>query len=518
MTIRTIKGNLALPSPNISPLDSGGEIYYDRLDRTTKNLPRVLSSVNVMPTKRGLSSLISRNYKTVNPAHLPTTLNPVRVVIVYDVAGAYTFYAHLSGHHYVVDPASDAWIDLGADGLSSLKESHAFINGTSYVFKSNSGINTFDAAWAGFTTQTVQGITATSMEGICEALDYMIAWDIDTVYWSAPAAPLDFRPIVATVSTGAGSAKLQELKGTIICCFGIAGGYLIYGTRNIVSAKWSGNSLNPWIFKEVAGSNGVHRFDHIAPYSTSRSHFVNGLNGIQEVNLDQASNVLPELSSFLSGGLHYQSDGDGTYTARNSLVNLEGKLTLISNRYLCVSYRQGGDSSTFSGVYIFDIELKQYGHVAVNHYDIFDFLDVDAGPYTNGYWAGREAMGAIGLWDSSYDILAINLATMDVKPTQAGWEDMDSEVVFGGLQFAHDLILQLSKVKIHGVKDSSVTVDVLTSDRAGERAAVASFPEDTVVDTEYLGDVTGVSHKVIISGGKFTISSVDFQTANKGRL
>ncbi len=91
------------------------------------------------------------------------------------------------------------------------------------------------------------------VQGITSHQNYLLFWDFDTVYWSNPIDFTDFTPSIG----GGGNTKIAEARGNILTIVPNPTGLMIYCKYNIVHAAFSGDATNPWIFTEVAGSEGL---------------------------------------------------------------------------------------------------------------------------------------------------------------------------------------------------------------------------------------------------------------------
>lgn len=101
----------------------------------------------------------------------------------------------------------------------------------------------------------IKGIPAggSGRHGLLSWGNYVIFFNAFQIWWSNPLDFSDFTPSVG----GGGSAQIADAKGAIITACRTPRGFLLYCQDNIVSAEFSGDTANPWIFSEVPGGSGV---------------------------------------------------------------------------------------------------------------------------------------------------------------------------------------------------------------------------------------------------------------------
>jgi hypothetical protein len=446
-----------------------------------------------------------------------------RVHKVFDGYGNMTFYTYTANKHYVYVIASNTWLDLGTDGTSAVPATVSYVNGVSYIFKPTSGVQKFTSGFAAFADQAITGITDTSMLGMIGAVNYGVAWTADTVYWSAPGTLANFEPIVADVATGAGSTRIKAVIGKIIMCVPISSGFIIYCSGNIVSARYSGNSVNPWIFKEVVGSAGIFRPDAVNYDNTADTHFVYTEEGFKSISIDKADQVFPELTEFLKGYSYFYSDNDGTYSTQNSTyVDVNGatkkaplatKISYIANRYVCISY--GAFAATnFEFILIYDRNLKQWGQIKVSHVDVFNFFDVKnyVAGNTIASLVGELGIGAIGVMKNGGSIATLKPVT--VTPIADGVEDSVGELIIGDIRMVRAEHQKLTKIKFSGYF-SGLTVKAMSTKRTGLAATEDTFSASTVDTSEYINITEGRSHRIRIRG-TFNLSSIEVDLDRNG--
>lgn len=518
MSLQTIDLALQIPFPPILPPLQGGQTFIVSAQEP-QNKPTVVWCQNVLPTVDGVASVIYSTYVDDTETLAGDQADLIRVQTIWDFDGDLaTLYFYADGSHVVLNPTSKEWEIQQTGGETGRPSNHVYVRGRSYVFDGVKAYK-FDAGFADMTEEVLDGITTGDMLGFTSALDYAIAWDADTIYWSVPGSPGNWNPLSGAVLTGAGSTKVVELVGQIKTCHRISGGFIIYGSINMVSARYSGNSRNPWIFKGLDGSAGIIRLDGVSSSDSSANHFVHTNEGVKEVTLAKCENVFPEVGKMLASMTYYTSDGDGTFTKVVSnpggdLAHLVVKCTYVGDRYFCLSFGIAGATS-FALALVFDTGLQQWGVLKTDHVDIFELIDV----YTiDGTGDGDQGWGLLGVLNPSGRVYSAKEVTTSTQmPADLA---ATSEIVFGQLRVTKNRSSSINKISATGYID--------TSSDANYDVKVMSFPETDVgvaeVDfdnyptgsTHFLGESAGLYHQLRIAGNfNLTSLSIDINTAGK---
>src|SRR5690606_16076406 len=103
-------------------------------------------------------------------------------------------------YHYVYS-LMDGWEAPFSipDNASFRAITQAYVNGVDYLFTLQDGLFSSGPGFASKVSYTVQGLSTGSMQGVANAMNSLIFYTYDTLYWSAPDAPLEFRPVVSDV-------------------------------------------------------------------------------------------------------------------------------------------------------------------------------------------------------------------------------------------------------------------------------------------------------------------------------
>lgn len=319
----------------------------------------------------------------------------------------------------------------------------AYLKGKSYIAYQGNGIYTYNYVTGQIVPVTLAGLNSSSLLGITAANSYLIAFDEDTIYFSNPTDELDFQP---TLASGAGSESILQIKGKIVCCLPIENGFIVYTTKNAVSAMFSGEAKFPWIYREIDGSNGITRAEHVAATSNYAGHYAFTSAGMQLIGVSEAQLIFPEVSDFLKGRELEDYVGDlklspanaapaentsiyGTFEAaevgQNQLMtfNLPDaveemmiKIAIIRGRYLVISY----GILELTHMLVFDTALKRWGKLRKKHVSVFDY-------YQNKYNGDSTGLGIA--------VLCKDGAVFAVSPdSQDEVDKSDSVLLLGRIQ------------------------------------------------------------------------------------
>lgn len=221
------------------------------------------------------------------------------------------------------------------------------------------------------------GVDSTLIYGICASNSILVVWDKDTVYWSSALYPLDFTP---SLITGAGSAKPEGLKGNIMLCKEVKGGFIVYSDVTIIGVQYTQNNAIPWIFDSMEGASGVISADHVAYDINMSAHFAWTTAGLMQVQVNSIQPLFPELTDFIASGLKDSTVSLTDYPVRTfSEEAKEIRLAAISSRYLCISF--GYLSAEVEGElrvpnlvqsFLYDSQLKRWGKLNISHIQILE--------------------------------------------------------------------------------------------------------------------------------------------------
>ena len=222
----------------------------------------------------------------------------------------------------------------------------------------------------------ITGIDPKKINGIVASSGYLVAWDDVRVYWSSTENITDFEP---SLITGAGSAMVEGLKGSIQLCKEIGGGFIIYTDVTIISAAYSANQQLPWVFDVLAGGAGIRKDLHVAADINTQVHFAWTTGGLVGVELHQVKPMFPALTDFIASGNEDESTVDGHPVLRWLDEYKEVRIAVISQRYMCVSFGQEFTAQAneyptlkLTQSMLYDMQLQRWGKLNIDHVQIIE--------------------------------------------------------------------------------------------------------------------------------------------------
>lgn len=293
-------------------------------------------------------------FKAPNAAYkTPTTSGVVALPV------AYTAPTHIAA----IEPGDGAYFLL-SDGVTS----------TVYDFGMTAGVPSFSAL-------VLVGIVAADLNACrfaCAAGNFFIlAKEDGTVFWNDPDNYLDFTP---SLITGAGSLVPACLYGTVTGMFSWGDGFVIHTTSGSIVARYSNNSQTPWQFSPLVGSaSPIHSV--IANKLAVTTHDSDAVQyswttaGLQQATILQgAQNIFTDVSDFLASEITEDLvAGLPTveYPPVTSIVEqVDVMVSRMGARYLVISYgRRLAATSHFAYALIYDVHLRRWGKIKINHYE-----------------------------------------------------------------------------------------------------------------------------------------------------
>lgn len=354
-----------------------------------KGIPEAYYMHNCMPSAQGYQAV---GYDTLISGLANTDdFDDAFPVIVPSTARF--LFVPARGKFYIYDAAVGKWVStsavpqtqIAADAMVTV----AVSQGQTYICVQGYGVFNYDPINKVLTPVNFTGLTMTDIKGICAANGYLIVWDDTTLAWNSLTTPTDFTP---SVITGAGGGGVGDVKGKIIFCVAISGGFILYAERNAVAARFTGNVNYPYIFQEVPSSGGISSTDQVSWADNAAEHYVLSTDGLQIVTLSGgAKNAFPEVTDFLSAKIFEDFDETKlTFSYQELTSELYTKLSFISNRYLVLSY--GINPPDYTHAIILDTSLRRYGKLKILHRCCFEWNAPNmSGPLTYGQ------LGAAGI-------------------------------------------------------------------------------------------------------------------------
>lgn len=504
----TYRGNLtAAEFPLISEFQgqtvimTGNDQNYSRQSNSPRNkdrdigIPQMYYCHNVVPTDAGVTSI---GYLQLAAAPSGTDNTFSDTFTIRDASDNVAIFNNTtSGRNYVLPSVGTGWLRTTDKApVVGYEVSVAHVNGESYIFFGKLGCFKYNFSTNALDAVTLNGLTVANIIGICASNGYMIAWTENTVFWSSSIDPTDFLP---SLVTGSGSQGVQQSKGSIVSCLPQNQGFVVYTKKNAVAAIFTNNTQFPFTFKEIIGAGGLSSSTLVAYDGNSTNHYAYTTSGLQEVSMQNSSVVFPQVTDFLAGS-QFEDFDEITNIFTELLLSspMQKKLTLVSNRYLVLSY----GVATLTHALVHDFALARWGKFKVDHTDCFDFTY----PSSAVIETPRRSIAFV---QANGTVLAAVLA----YDTSISY----GVVILGKYQLDRNRYITMQELHLESVRsDSNLLVNWLTS-LDGKNVSVAPATLATSLGTyrRYNSNTAGINHSVVISGG-FNLNSIELKFTDAG--
>lgn len=510
MTQQTYRANLtAAEFPMISEFQGrtiiipGPDQNYSRQANSPKNkdrdigIPQVYYCHNIIGTDAGLSSV---GYQTLATAPLDTDNGFQDVFNIRDINDNVGYLVNTtSGRNYILPSIGLGWLRTTdkapvAGGIVSI----AFVNGETYIFFGGTGCFKYNFATNTLDPVTLAGLSIPTILGIATANGYLLAWTSNKVFWSSTIDPTDFVP---SLVTGAGSSGLQQAKGSIVACLPQNGGFIAYTKKNAVAMIYTNNVQTPFTAKENIGAGGLSSFNLVAYDGNSTDHYAYTTDGLQQISLSNSAIIHPQVSDFIAGS-QFEDFDETTFTFTELLLStpMQKKVTMVSNRYLVLSY--GVTQLTHALVY--DYALARWGKFKVNHVDCFEYTYPSPAVVETPRRsiAFMQADGTLQVVVMSYDTTGSS-----------------GVVLLGKYQYDRNRYVTMQEVHLESVRSGAMlAVTWLTSiDGKNTVTAPCTLVENLGTYRRYNSRTTGLNHSLVISGG-FQAHSLELKFSDAGAV
>ncbi len=459
-------------------------------------IPALYYCHNIIATSQGYEAI---DYsQLVAPVEGATDFKAVFPVIDAELGlKAYIAYTEAGTVYYSADPYY-SWVDLGNVPTFARKViTTAYVNGITYIYVANVGCYKFDFVLHQLVAVTLTELDPTKILGIVAVQGYMLAWSSAAIAWSSLLDPTDFTP---SLSTGAGGGAVQGAKGDIVACVSHTIGLVIYTNQNAVAAPTSGNTRYPFNFRELVASGGLASLDLVTYDANSGNHYAYTTSGLQLISLTQTQTAIPELTDFLAGSVFEDFDEiTDTFTVTHLATTLKKKLTLVSDRYLCISY----GITQYTHALIYDLALKRWSKLKRTHTQIFEFALLGAEVVETP----RRSIALLNV-DGSVEVVRIDSRNLGANGV----------VLLGKYQYIRQRFTTLQSVELENVPEEgefSVT-DMYSLDGKNLIPKAGYLLNSSGLFRKYLFHATGLNHSLLLKGA-FNLCSLVISTTVHGR-
>ncbi len=291
----------------------------------------------------------------------------------------------------------------------------------------------------------------------------------------------DFTP---SLTTGAGGASVQEIRGKILTIVPSGFGAIIYTDVNAVAMTYTGNAKFPFSFREIRGSAGITSTELIAFDANSQSQIAFTTSGMQSLTETKAESFLPEITDFVAA--QYFEDFDestDTFSYTRATSPFVKKLTLVGDRFLVFSY----GLTALTHALIYDLALARFGKLKIAHKDCFEYQYYSA--------AGNDTSSrAIAFMQADGRVVVAKISEEDTTDTGV--------FLFGKYQYVRSRDLALTKVTVENVFGANtITVaDLASLDGKTSTKTLGYLSETNGTQKQYLFDTVGKNHSILIKG------------------
>ena len=512
MVARTYRANLtAAEYPLLSDLQGRTIILadidqnYSRQANSARDkdrdlgIPQVYYMHNVVPIDAGLTSV---GYQQIQKS--PTTVNADYtfgdMFYLRDITENVVYLNNTaSGKNYVFNPINTSWLKTTDKApVAGGSVSIAHVNGQSYIYYAGVGCFKYNNYNNTLETVTILGLDPTKIRGICASNGYMIAWSATEVYWSSTISPVDFIP---ALTTGSGGGGVQLAKGAIVCCLPQNSGFIVYTKKNAVAANYTNNVQYPFSYKEIIGAGGLAAANLVAYDGNSINHVAYTTYGLQSISMQVATNILPAITDFISGSQYEDLDEDTFQLTKISLNSpMAKKITIVSNRYLVISY---GITTLTHAIFI-DLTLQRWGKLRIPHVDCFEYVY----PSSEVIEAPKRSVGFVQT-DGSVQVLVQGYNT----------DNTNGVLLLGKYQLTRNYYTDLQEIHLENVRaDTIPKVEVLsTIDGTNAMRKQCRLVANNKNYRRYNVRAVGLNHTIAISGA-FQVDSMVLKLDNDGEV
>ena len=427
-------------------------------------IPQAIYMDNVFPTISGYQSMGYLQPK-LNPA-IPGAQTIVDVIEVDAKIGAVFLKVpifslsdnttYLSG-----DTAQGVVTIVGTNPGGQLRTfaSTAVVNDTAYLYI---GAKLYTVTGSSPTAITLTEITSSvtpanffttsNIGAIAGSNNYLVAANATTIFYSSLTTPTDF---VSSLISGAGSIKPNDLTGNIVRLSETQGGFYILATETTLLAKYTGNNRYPWKFvpcKNVSGRPSAEG-SFYGGVTTKGQYVLDTNNQVKFLADDTAEDIGPEVSEFLANASLQQFFVFGPNIFTNGRApTQQARIYVLNERYILVSYDNFTLQTSYNSILVYDILLKRYGKLSINHRYLFT---VTAAQQDAGAGNVRKT---IAILDNFSRIYFLHFGPYGAAATYTDYNILtqQSTIIFGKFQYARSRWIKLHELEIEGVRSPSI--------------------------------------------------------------
>ena len=567
MSIRTIRLNLKNNRTAQPSYQDGGAVsaVYSQLQQ--QDQPKVLYEENTLPLADGIraAALIPQTVDYSLESHmsnavvlhteLATDVNSNAGVIMLQVdpftSDTRQFYMRRAS--LGLNSSLLKFMDVTYTGNSFLhKRTTLFQNRTllltvngdsptvSTTGSGTNGVYEFDFANSSLIYNGFSGINVNTIDvqGITSHENYLILFSKDTVYWSSPLDLTDFSPALG----GGGSAKVAEARGAILTVIPYYNGLMIHCAENTVSMTFSGDTTNPWIFREVPNSAGLFLSNsnfHSVPLACineqQQVQYVMSPAGLYAITENGAQALPEDINEYITSNfIETKPAGLSTITYEN-VSGSTFPVTKLQNMFsfgpwLMMIIGQPGLQDSINRLVVYNTNTRAFGTIVGNWRSVHKQVTLDAlnsGNTISLQKKPRIIPDAYVLteFNGGTDAKAwgLNLQTRGDGTVPAGvsGEIPTAEVLVGNIQVSLERTTALHSVSfgpndyLGDGQDQLKVYAFDVSTQGGDTPVEFTF---NPADNKYYGYIEGKDIKVLLVGKNFFLTVMELETETGGFL
>jgi hypothetical protein len=436
-------------------------------------IPQALYLENVLPTANGYQSV---GYVDTNTA-VPMPAAPLNYIINFievkfrdggfsATAGIYSFplICYADGSFSSGRTGTTAVSITGTAPVATGRLSYAVVAGNCYLYSEANrqlyevvGSVSLDILQLNNITATVTPANfflTNLIHSITGSSNYLVAANLDTVFWSSTTTPTDF---VASLVSGSGESAPNDTDGLISYLKDTQSGFYVYTQTNAVLAKYTGNARYPWKFIPVINSNTVlNPQSQIYGNSTSSFHYlIENDSQIKLFSGDQGQLVAPEVSEYLSKTTVDQAFNYSTNVFTDRTVQtVRPRVYVFLNRYLIISINSTDDFPsasnliTYSHMIVYDTLLQRYGKLKIDHKFVYTVINITI--------RQQELLAILDASDNTVKFLHFDIYETDTIPPAYSYIPQTAVFLLGKMQYVRSRKLKLEEVEIEGPQNRNI--------------------------------------------------------------
>lgn len=512
------KGSRAVFIPGLDAAPRTPRQYVGNDNSVDYNTAQVLYMENVLPISEGLRSagMIQRvaasAYTGFNAAL--SLRDDEEFVYLLSPAGGQNYICNPFTGIWAPSPTLTVWATVispsSEDTPATAKVTTAYVNGITIVCYSR--LKSLDNAdislmfWDNELSILRPGnvgfanlpFPVGEIDGVASSNGYLLMWSGLSVAWAKwNGSAFDFEPYANGEFTGSGTQIPEDVAGPITAVIGVAGGFIIFTSRNAIAANYNPQNLvSPWAFKEIGGAGGVEGYEQVTIEGSLNGIYAYTSAGMQKISLNSAENVFPGVSDFAAGRvIERYSSITKALTQTVTVADLAIKVTNIGNRFLAVSY--GVTRGAYEFALIYDFTLERWGKLKLNHTDCFNY----------GYAPAVASDDVIGA-QHSVAFLQSNGTVYLAEWTDKVGPGRDAGVVLiGRVQLSRSRNTQLNRVEVESVE--SATLNIIPSyDGATNEAAIPFVQVLSSPTLAIYGELVDCKNFSILLEGAFSLATM----------